>query len=277
MSNRRYYLTDNIDSSESIKLLYVSTSKYEGDWHSMRHTHYFSELFYVVSGSGSFVVGDDVFDVSSDDMVIVNPNVEHTERSVDRNPLEYIVLGIDGLTFFFGEEKESSYSKANYQPYRRQIMSYLNTMISEMETHQSSYQILCQNLLEVLLITLARHANFSYSLVSSKRESKECAAIKRYIEKNYKEEISLEDLAEVGHLNKYYLVHNFKKTYGITPINYLIERRLEESKYLLESTDYSMSQISQIVGFSSLSYFSQSFKRVIKLSPNDYRKKTKIS
>ena len=41
-------------------------------------------------------------------------------------------------------------------------------------------------------------------------------------------------LSELVHVNKYYMVHSFTKEYGISPINYLISRRIEESKYLLE-------------------------------------------
>ncbi|MEG0090718.1 MAG: AraC family transcriptional regulator [Oscillospiraceae bacterium] len=275
MSNKRYYIQDVPDTASDVRLLYVSTSKYEGDWHSTMHTHYFSELFYVVSGKGSFMVQDDVFEVGADDMVIVNPNVEHTERSVNQHPLEYIVLGVDGLTFSFDQGKNSSYSKDTYSNLRKPLTFYLSTMIAEMESKPENYQILCQDLLEIFLITISRHANLSYFTSSGLKESKEIASVKRYLETNYKENVSLDELSAICHLNKYYLVHNFKKTYGITPINFLIERRIEECKYLLETTDYSLSQIAQIAGFSSLSYFSQSFKKMVKLSPNDYRKKTR--
>jgi AraC-like DNA-binding protein len=52
----------------------------------------------------------------------------------------------------------------------------------------------------------------------------------------------------------------------------MISRRVEESKYLLAETDLSMSQIAQLLGFSSLSYFSQVFRRTQNVSPMDYRK-----
>lgn len=52
-------------------------------------------------------------------------------------------------------------------------------------------------------------------------------------------------------MNKYYLVHSFSKEYGVSPINYLIGRRIEESRYLLADTNHSLSQISHMLGFSS--------------------------
>ena len=69
-----------VDRSK-VKLLYVSTAKYGGDWHSTLHTHECTEIFYVVGGSGKFNIEGKLLPVTTDDMVIVNPNVEHTEVS----------------------------------------------------------------------------------------------------------------------------------------------------------------------------------------------------
>ena len=82
-------------------------------------------------------------------------------------------------------------------------------------------------------------------------------------------------LAEEAHMNKFYLSHAFKREYGVSPINYMITRRIEESKYLLAETDLSLSRIAQLLGFSSLSYFSQVFRRSQGISPMDYRQSTK--
>ena len=104
MGNTRHCIEDNkLSCFDNIKLLYVSTSKYEGDWQSILHSHAFSELFYVVQGSGSFITEGMEFSVGKNDMVIINPNVQHTEKSLSTMPLEYIVLGIEGLSFSFEE------------------------------------------------------------------------------------------------------------------------------------------------------------------------------
>ena len=67
------------------------------------------------------------------------------------------------------------------------------------------------------------------------------------------------------------MAHAFKREYGVSPINYMIARRIEESKYLLAETDLSMSQIAQLLGFSSLSYFSQVFRRTQNMTPMEFR------
>ena len=100
MSNKRYEVnTPGVSpvDRDVTKLLYVSTAKYGGDWHSLMHTHACTELFYVVGGMGQFKVAEKLIPVSPDDLVIVNPNVEHTEVSLNASPLEYIVLGVEGI------------------------------------------------------------------------------------------------------------------------------------------------------------------------------------
>ena len=82
-----------------IRLLYISKSRYDRNWQSILHSHAFAELFYVIHGTGVFQTENDSFPVVEDDLVLINPNVTHTEFSHGENALEYIVLGLDGISF----------------------------------------------------------------------------------------------------------------------------------------------------------------------------------
>lgn len=277
MSNRRFEVSLNRKHELGLNLLYVTTSKYEGDWHSTMHTHYFTELFYVLDGSGSFLVEQSKFEVNKDDMVIVNPNVEHTEVSLNASPLEYIVLGVEGLSFSFGErESPDSYSVSNYGNHREELLFYFRALLEESSAKEANYESICQNLIEILTFKLIRHTRDSMTIASNQRTTKECGFIKRYIDSNYVESISLDTLAQMSHMNKFYLIHAFSKYTGMSPINYLIARRITESKNLLATTNYSISQVSDIIGFSSQSYFSQCFKKATGETPNAYRKRERL-
>lgn len=276
MSTNRYDLeapgASPVDRA-STRLLYVSTAKYGGDWHSMMHTHACAEIFYVVGGVGQFKIEELVLPVGPDDMVVVNPNVEHTEVSLNASPLEYIVIGVEGLEFSAGEEQDARYCAVNFRGAREDVLHTLRSLLREIEEKAAGYGIVCQDLLEVLLVRLMRRTDFSLTPAPPRRRSsKECAAVRRYIEGHFKENITLDLLAQLTHLNKYYLVHVFSEEYGVSPINYLISRRIAESRLLLADTDHSLSQISHMLGFSSPSYFSQSFRRLEGASPLEYRK-----
>lgn len=280
MSNARYTLDGKTESPidrKLTRLLYVSTAKYGGDWYSLKHTHACTELFYVVGGIGQFHVDGKLLPVTTDDLIIVNPNVEHTEVSLNASPLEYIVLGVEGMEFSADEDSESGYTLFSLHNRREEVLPYLRGMLWEIESKQTGCEVVCQDLLEVVVVKLLRHTGFSIAITPGHRGSKECAVVKRYLDNNFKESITLDFLAELAHVNKYYLVHSFRREYNITPISYLVERRIKESQFLLTDTNYSLSQISQALGFSSLSYFSQSFHKVAGMSPLEYRRSKLVS
>ena len=135
------------------------------------------------------------------------------------------------------------------------------------------HQTVCQAYMNILVIQLMRDASLSTMQVPAQsQKNRQCTAVHRYIDHHYKESLSLDRLAAEANVNKYYLVHAFKQAYNISPINYLISCRIREGKRLLTDTDLSLSQISSILGFSSASYFSQSFRKAEGVSPVEYRK-----
>ena len=209
--------------------------------------------------------------MKANQLVVVNPNVIHTEVSYEAHPLEYIVLGIEGLELSVSGEQENRYQILDYRG-NGDVLTCLRNILVETQSAQSGYETICQAYMEILILRLMRSASFSIS-PPPPPASHQCAAIRHYIDTHYKEALSLDDLARETHINKFYLAHTMKEEYGMSPINYLISRRIEESRYLLQETNMSMSQIARVLGFSSASYFSQSFRRAEGISPIEYRKK----
>lgn len=282
MGNTRHRIDNEKPSAfGQARLLYVSTSKYEGDWQSILHSHPFSELFYVINGQGAFLAEGSEFPVKQNDMVIINPHVQHTEKSLPGAPLNYIVLGIEGLSFSFGR-LATARAGVSSQPTpdtvykhnmsKTNVYSYLNSMLEEITEQQEDYEAVCQNLLEVLLICILRSGSLSVVPDNSRLLNRECTQIKNYLDANYSEDITLDTLSVLTHMNKYYLAHTFTKYMGLSPINYLLQKRIQEGKSLLESTSYSIAQISDLLGFSSQSYFSQAFRKATGMTPMQYRK-----
>ena len=158
-----------------------------------------------------------------------------------------------------------------------ELMGCLRMMLQEAAQAQPGYERVCRSLMDVVLIRLSRQGDIALSgEAAGPRSSRECGLVRRYIDNHFKENLTLDQLAGLAHLNKYYLAHTFQREFGVSPINYLISRRIEESRFLLRETDHSISQIAQILGRSSLSYFSQSFRRLEGVSPVEYRRRRRI-
>ena len=96
--------------------------------------------------------------------------------------------------------------------------------------------------------------------------------VKDYINTHFQNPITLDTLENIFFVSKSQLSHRFKIAYGISPIRYLINVRLENAKILLEKTDYGITEISQKVGFGNSNYFSDQFRKYRGMSPTEYRK-----
>ncbi|MBQ7776814.1 MAG: helix-turn-helix transcriptional regulator [Lachnospiraceae bacterium] len=97
-----------------------------------------------------------------------------------------------------------------------------------------------------------------------------------YIANHYAESITLEDIAGSIHLSKSECCRCFKRTVSLSPIEFLIQYRIMEAIRKMQTNDVvasSISGLSAAVGFNSASYFNKQFKRYIKYTPLEYRKK----
>lgn len=274
MSHTNYALNWIKESlpTDQIRLRNVAAAKYGGDWLSIPHSHSYTELFYIVDGDGQFQINDQIFSVRANQLVVVNPNITHTEVSFESHPLEYIVIGIEGPELTTDDAREEAYCLFTFGNHNT-VLSCMQNILWEMQEQKREYQAACQAYMEIILVQLIRNASVSVTQANSRfPANRQCASVRQYIDNHYKEKITLDLLAERVSINKYYMAHAFKREYGVSPINYMIACRIREGKRLLAETDLSLRQIATLLGFSSASYFSQSFRNFEGISPAEYRK-----
>lgn len=274
MSIKKYELGEFNNNVRDAKLLFISSSVYEDDFLSSMHYHPFTEIFYVKSGKGHMCIENNKIPLTENMMIIINPYIQHTEFSDKKNPLEYYIIGASRLSI---ENKLSQvYTAFNYKNSENEILKCFDSIISEIKDKKHAYQNICQNLFENLLLYASRDSKINYNAYDMRRANRVCDKIRQYIEANYKNKISLDLLAGISNLNKYYLSHQFNNIYGISPMNYLNNIRLEACKDLLKNTSYSIEDISLMTGFSSRAYMAQSFKKACKITAMEYRKRAGV-
>lgn len=284
MSNTRYNVNEKNIYNIDFELLYISKSKYGEDWHSTSHFHPFTEIFFITHGNGIMEIDSMDVAVKEGDLIIINPNCPHTEKSSYNrmDQLEYIVFAINNLALankslpkLNGDDSNPTYYKImNLNNNKSVILYYLNTLVHEVEEKQVNYELACKSILTLFIIYISRNTESTLLIADNPEKLNiECVKIKNYIDSHYSENITLDILSNLSYVNKFHLVHLFTKQMGISPINYLINKRIEESKNLLTTTNYSIRDISTIVGFSNSSYFSQMFKKFTGDSPRTYKNK----
>ena len=97
-----------------------------------------------------------------------------------------------------------------------------------------------------------------------------------YIEKNYANAITIDDMMKEIHISKYHFIRLFNRVIGATPYNYLTTYRINIAKKLLYSTDQSVSEIAEACGFLDASNFIAQFKKHTGQKPLQYRNSFRI-
>jgi len=135
--------------------------------------------------------------------------------------------------------------------------------------------------IEMLLIRLMRrdfHTETSEPLSSTARENDNAEVIKRviaYMEERLDANVSLAEIGDALHISKTRLKDLFKKSTGSTIMEYFAGMKIKQAKQLIRDETYNMTEISGMLGFSSVHYFSKAFKKTTGMSPTEYARSVK--
>lgn len=154
----------------------------------------------------------------------------------------------------------------------------IGAIFREMDAFLSAESVLVPEVANAFatVLTVLFYENFRLANQFSKDKKLRNLLIREvlvYLNENYKEKITLESLSKKFRASVSCIAHEFAKEYGISPINYVIQRRITEAKFALTTTSESLNQIAWKVGYENTYHFSKLFLRHVDCSPTDYRKK----
>ena len=241
------------------------------------HTHSYWQMVTVAYGNGFVTIADTDYPVSAGDIVLFAPNTLHSLFVTDVTMTTYefkfdindphllsIASTLGAITTRAGEEIIALSRRAVHEarvsaPHSEHLVAYI--------------------IAEILLLLSRMCAKTDCKEQSSQpldifpTDSQDpCAnSIRKYIEENYANDINTKDIAESMFLSTSYVCRKFMSIYKISPMKYISLLRLNKAKQLLESSELSITEISTIVGFSDLHYFSRCFKHYTGTSPSEYR------
>ena len=152
--------------------------------------------------------------------------------------------------------------------HQSEVHSLYRSLAGQFNRNSTASQLLVKELLFLLNSDLC-HKQFS----ELKQQQSPADTIAQYIHMHFQEEISLESLSQMVHLNPSYLIREFKKQYGMTPIAYVIQQRLHYACVLLSDTDLPVREISSSCGYFTTSFFIRQFQKHMHTTPAQYRKR----
>jgi AraC-like DNA-binding protein len=137
--------------------------------------------------------------------------------------------------------------------------------------HVVSDEILEIKIKEILLLLLSSKKAEEIALLLEHFVNKRTASFKKVIETHVLSEVSLKELSQLCNMSLSTFKRHFKKIYNTTPNEYLFEKRLENSKKLLATSEQSMEDIAMLSGFKTTAHFSRKFKEKYGIPPSQYK------
>ena len=233
---------------------------------SYMHYHNTYELYYLDVGTRNYFIEDKFFSVAAGDFVLIPPSKIHRTGGL------YGLRTLIGFDYEFLaktyrsdalEELLKCFSAMHISP-PQEMQAEFKSILRELKTCDSETTFALY--LGVLLEKLSKcKPDTNYD--------KKISEIVKYINDNFAEISSIEQIATHFFISKYHLCRVFKDTMKMTVIDYLNIIKIKNACSLLDSTDKSILEISEQCGFNDAAYFSNVFKKIMKKSPSKYRSK----
>lgn len=258
-----------------VNSIHFKLNKGEAFYYPLHYHEDTCEFLLIVEGEAAFLVDGRPYTAKSGHLMCYNRSIWHEEKSTS-DTFDAMYIGFKGLhiknlpTDHFLEKDQPAV--IDLEEHFIPIKQLFGDILEEHKNTAPESLTIANQLLGVLMCRLSQLVHYDKNAQHVKRPS--VAAVqrgKRYIELNYRSEINLEELAKLTHVNSYYFCHLFKQETGMSPIQYLIRYRLEVAKKYLSTTDMSIAEISELVGYKSDTYFQNMFKKMTGFPPGKYR------
>lgn len=274
--NGKYVHIDNIIKTDiSEIMLHVTRAGYfTSDNCPRQKKKSEKDYFFMITTKGKGIVryNDSLNTVSNGECVFLDYNCPNHYLPDPEDPWEVTWINFNGPS---AEHYYKTFLKQKSNIFRPQNFEIIRVILSKIvdnNLHKSEATNLLNAKLVTDLLTTVILNNTTYDDCTNKSRHK-LFTIREYLDNNFTEHINLDNLADNFFISKYYLTREFKKTFGTTVIQYILNKRIEYAKELLTYTNKSIEEISDACGFNDQSYFSRQFKKTENMTCLAYRKK----
>ncbi len=253
------------------------------------HAHQFSELVIVSRGTGIHATTRDVWPVAAVDVFVIAGAQAHEYRDAEGLVLSNILFDqhalsmpehdlrmLPGYHALFRLEP-SLRARGRFRGRLKLPMTALThaeTLVDKIEGELVNRMPGCRFMALAGFMELAGYLSRRYHEPASSDAANLLHVGKAvsYLENHYAEPLRLDDVARAAHLSKRHLLRRFKEATGLTPGAYLMHVRVARGAERLRGEDHNVSEAAWAVGFEDSNYFSRQFRRLMGISPRDYRK-----
>lgn len=242
-------------------------------------------MLYILNGCGEYVIENKIFPISKGKLFYIQPNQVHSLVTDTDKGNSVKTLDIKFRVKEKELEKKIKLFKSEVILEEKDIPLLLKKIRKEgleKDIYYNEFSVIY--LMEIIYIICRKHVDIYRGLKNKKNEKKletiehyeECTVNEAFIEhikKHYMDDLSLKKIAKSLGYNQSYICQQLKKVYKCTPITLLYKFRIKKARELITNTDYSLKQVSELVGFKTVHHFSRKFKEYQGITPGQFRNK----
>ena len=259
-------------SKIDLKLYYCGTEDCDGghSWGPAVKDHF--KIHYVHSGKGVLKVDNKVYNISKGQCFLINPGKVSFYKADDLEPWTYYWVAFSGIN---AESYllRSGFSESNpiISTFRNEeIINCFESMFKNSLNKKAGDILMLSNLYSFL--SILTEDNLNDVNISNKSANIYIQKALELIEMNFSSNLSISEIADNIGINRKYFSKLFKEAMGVTPVEYLINFRLNKACSLMKSQNLSIAEIACSVGYSDQFLFARTFKKFIGVSPTEFRK-----
>lgn len=252
-----------------------------------RHFHDTYELYYLLEGQRYYFIDRQTYLVKAGDVVMIRPNQIHKTSMAEESYHNRILLQIDGraMDSFLKAcgmgGMETVYAQDAMilsipERERPDVENLLLQIQKEMREKQRRYEVGVKLKLAELFLTLFRSQKKAPFLEENQKvrtwKHQKVHEVADYLLNHPETEESLEELAKRFYISKSYLSRIFREITSFTVNEYKNINRIKKSQQLLVHSTYSVTEISELLGFENVTYYERVFKKYAEMTPLKYRK-----
>ena len=245
----------------------------------LARNHYL--FHYIISGTGTLIAdnakGEAVnYSIKSGQGFLIFPGQITTYYSDSQLPWEYVWIEFDGLRVNQALDfTELSVDSPVYHPHSNDLREKLQDEMLYIAHHSSESSFHLIGHLYLFFDYLTQSTQSAKLVKSSKMSDYYIKEALNYIEQNFQNNISIEEIAAVCGINRSYLGRIFRNSIGKSPQEFLMNYRMIKATELLKLTSLSIGEVGCAVGYENQLHFSRAFKTIYGVSPREWRNQQK--
>lgn len=234
------------------------------------HTEYTVSL--CTGGEGLYIIDGKKYAINSGDIAFFPKNTLRSYQNAPGKDWSYITINfyidaLDGSDDFILNNINKFYRDVPYE-----ISQLFKKFYAEWSGRSFGYRLKCRTIAQEIVLELIKLSNSTQFSVTY---SKEIERARKYIQSHIKDNIDFEKLISDSALSPTHFRRLFKKIVGYSPRDYYNYIKISLAKDMLKSRAFTVSEVAEEMGYSSVYYFSATFKKYFKVSPSNYIKHKK--